>query len=97
MKKYSEYCIQMNFVNHTFDPSVLGGIELLYVRGELFVSNLTSSPIHLQSWIGNDKLNHHKSTVVELAPQYQGIEMFDLQIYLQLMHVIAFYFLFKIT
>lgn len=54
------------------------------------MSNMTSDRIYLQSWVGNEMLNHHKSTVIDIAPGLRGIGIFDLTIYAELMNVSAF-------
>lgn len=54
------------------------GISLTYVDGKLFLTNNSKIKIYYQSWIGNDILNHHKSTVVEVKSKMEGIAVFDL-------------------
>lgn len=58
-------------------------ITLLYADGIAYVSNMTTKPIFLQSWVGNVMFNYHKSTVIEVAPGLQGIGIFDIKIYLE--------------
>ena len=41
------------------------GISLAYIEGKVYLTNNSGVKVYYQSWIGNDILNHHKSTVVE--------------------------------
>ena len=41
------------------------GISLAYTDGKVYLTNNSGLKVFYQSWIGNDILNHHKSTVVE--------------------------------
>ena len=43
--------------------------------------------IYYQSWIGNDILNHHKSTVVEVKSKMEGIAVFDLSYFAEYLNV----------
>ena len=63
------------------------GISLAYVDGKLFLTNNSKMKIYYQSWIGNDILNHHKSTVVEVKPKMEGIAVFDLSYFAEYLNV----------
>jgi hypothetical protein len=54
------------------------GISLTYVNNQLFLTNHSNLGVFYQSWIGNDVLNVHKSTVIEVKPKLEGIIIFDL-------------------
>jgi len=41
------------------------GLSLAYIEGKIYLTNNSALKVYYQSWIGNDILNHHKSTVVE--------------------------------
>ena len=43
--------------------------------------------VFIQSWVGNEILNHHKSTVIDVEPGLEGIAIFDLAIYTELLNV----------
>lgn len=51
--------------------------------------------IYYQSWIGNDILNHHKSTVVEVKSKMEGIEVFDLSYFAEYLNVSRYHFKYK--
>ena len=63
------------------------GSNCVILQGVVYVSNLTSEKIFLQSWVGNEMLNHHKSTVIDVGPGLKGVGVFDLKIYAELMNV----------
>ena len=51
--------------------------------------------IYYQSWIGNDILNHHKSTVVEVKSKMEGIAVFDLSYFAEYLNVSRYHLKYK--